>query len=98
MMRIILCFLILNVWACNSSNGSNDCENAESFEIIDLSSLAGCQLMLQDSGGERFEPTNLLDLKPEVKAGDKIMAQIKVEPDLAGICQAGKIVSIICIK
>jgi len=98
MMRIVICFLLLNFCSCKQSNDANNCESAEVFEVVDLSSLAGCQFLLQDNEDRRFEPINLLNIKPDVKAGDVINAKIKVENDLAGICQAGEIVSIICIK
>lgn len=84
--------------ACNGSGNAENCPNAESFEVVDATGLAGCVWVLKDAKNESFEPTNLLDLKPDVKNGDRINAELKIETQLASICQMGQIVTITCIE
>jgi len=97
MIKYKILALMFCIFSCNK-NQDSDCANSKEYTITDFTGLDGCQLLLVDSDGERFEAINLFEMIPEAKNGQKIKANISANFDVVSICMAGEIVTINCIE
>lgn len=80
----------------NYTKGTCECEYPHQGEVVDMTGLDGCGLMIQLPDSSRLEPQ-------EMPSGYQLEAGQQVEFDYrelnrASICMAGKVVEITCIR
>lgn len=106
-MKLISAVLILFLASCGGNTEENPaqedpeltCADAEEFTIINFSDVDGCTwLLTSEKFDYRLQAINLLDFVAAPSHNQTIKIEFDFKDDLAGICMAGRIVEINCIR
>lgn len=94
----ICCLISFSFFHCDSPDtdqASNDCPEAEAYQMRDMTGLAGCSWMLV-KGDQAYEVINLSEFYDSFGEDVSVVVELKTREDLASNCQAGIISEIVC--
>lgn len=89
----LICISLIFLASCHKST----CSNAEKASFKDLTGLDGCGIVIEQSNGQRLEPTNLDEFS--ITPVNDMDIWVKYHNTNGGsICMVGEIVEIECIS